>query len=329
MKRFVFLPLIAALLVVGLAAPAGAIDKCKVKVDKKTGLIRVDATGVTAPITWGSEAGQEVNSFANEGTCVDSGKAKKCELAAPATLAAKTPPDGCTLYLADGSANDCSVWIKGCVPGSRSSSECGDGNADGAEACDGADLSGQTCQSAGFLYGTLTCDVACALDTAACTNDRYQDNGDGTVTDRQTNLMWEQKTGTATGYSGANVCPAGPNCGDSHHADNVYTWSTGSPYNPDGTAFTSFLAALNGPSPFAGHDDWRLATITELQSVVVAGPAPTIDPVFGPTQSDGYLSSSTSHDYPYSVWYVYFLNGNTGGTGKTGNSFVRAVRAGS
>lgn len=72
---------------------------------------------------------------------------------------------------------------------------CGNTNSEVGEECDGLDLNSQTCQSAGFLYGTLACS-ACALDTTGCTDTRYQDNGDGTVTDRQTNLMWEQKTGT-------------------------------------------------------------------------------------------------------------------------------------
>jgi hypothetical protein len=40
---------------------------------------------------------------------------------------------------------------------------------------------------------------------------RFVDNGDGTVTDTRTGLMWEQKTDD----------------GSIHDKDNVYTWSTG------------------------------------------------------------------------------------------------------
>lgn len=46
---------------------------------------------------------------------------------------------------------------------------CGDGVKDGAEACDGDDLGGQTCADVGdFVDGDLACTAACALDTSAC-----------------------------------------------------------------------------------------------------------------------------------------------------------------
>src|SRR5213078_3331138 len=64
----------------------------------------------------------------------------------------------------------------------------------------------------------------------------YVDNGDGTVTDNTTGLIWEKKTGTV----------GTPNPSDVHDVNNSYTWSGVSPYqNPDGTLFTTFLATLN------------------------------------------------------------------------------------
>ncbi|MFN2428237.1 MAG: collagen-like protein [Candidatus Binatia bacterium] len=99
------------------AAPAQAIDKCKVKISK-TGVIDVAASGVTGILRWGSEAGAESNTFFNAGTCVADGKAKACQFADPLTLAAKTPPQGCTIYLDDDGAA-CSAWIRGCTPGAR------------------------------------------------------------------------------------------------------------------------------------------------------------------------------------------------------------------
>lgn len=47
---------------------------------------------------------------------------------------------------------------------------CGDGTADGDEACDGADLGGKTCDDFGFQFGALKCTPGCAHDTSACTN---------------------------------------------------------------------------------------------------------------------------------------------------------------
>src|SRR5437762_12871378 len=84
----------------------------------------------------------------------------------------------------------------------------------------------------------------------------YVDNGDGTVTDNQTGLMWEKKTGTV----------GTPNP-DLHDVNNFYTWSGVGPYyqNPDGTLFTPFLATLNLDASSSGrsicranHCDWRI-----------------------------------------------------------------------
>jgi subtilisin-like proprotein convertase family protein len=47
---------------------------------------------------------------------------------------------------------------------------CGDGVVEGAEACDGVDLSGMTCPDVDpmFTGGALACDAACAFDTSGC-----------------------------------------------------------------------------------------------------------------------------------------------------------------
>jgi hypothetical protein len=45
---------------------------------------------------------------------------------------------------------------------------CGNGVIDGDEACDGAALDGQTCITAGFDFGEISCDAECALDTSGC-----------------------------------------------------------------------------------------------------------------------------------------------------------------
>jgi len=81
---------------------------------------------------------------------------------------------------------------------------------------------------------------------------RYGDNGDGTVTDYDTGLQWEQKTDDAS----------------VHDKDNTYAWSDGGGgfTQPDGAAFKVFLGTLNNGTSsegsatsgcFAGHCDWR------------------------------------------------------------------------
>lgn len=155
-------------------------------------------------------------------------------------------------------------------------------------------------------------DGVAALDSVR----RWVDNGDGTVTDYVTGLMWEQKDDN----------------GGIHDKDDVYTWSSGSPYDPDGTAFTVFLDTLNGGATgvgdcdsgdrltqnggFAGHCDWRLPTIAELRTILL-GPAPCTtsscidEDVFGPTASvpSLYWSATSSSSSAAFAWVVIFPNG--------------------
>lgn len=45
---------------------------------------------------------------------------------------------------------------------------CGDGTVNGEEQCEGDDLAGATCQSLGFVAGTLSCASDCRYDTSRC-----------------------------------------------------------------------------------------------------------------------------------------------------------------
>lgn len=174
--------------------------------------------------------------------------------------------------------------------------------------------------------------------------DRFVDNGDGTVTDRETGLQWEQKV---TGSGGQNLA-------DPHDVDNVYDWSVGDDGTaPDGTAFTDFLVKLNGgptgvgncvvngstqTGGFAGHCDWRLPTIAELKTIVdtavsgCGGGSPCIDPTFGPTGTTRlYWSASTSAADAEFALTVDFSNGGAPSLFKVGPppASARAVRGGS
>jgi len=148
---------------------------------------------------------------------------------------------------------------------------------------------------------------------------RFTDNGDGTVTDTRTALMWEKKTQD----------------GSVHDNDDLYTWSTSSPYNPDGTAFFGFLAWLNGKTPFAGYSNWRLPTVAELKTIVDlsvpgcgSGQACVDQTVFGPTQAADYWSASTVPLSSIDAWGMSFFYGSEGVINKTGTAYIRAVRGG-
>jgi hypothetical protein len=93
---------------------------------------------------------------------------------------------------------------------------------------------------------------------------RFVDNGDGTITDRTTRLMWEKKC----------RCP-----GNLHDADRRMYWSF------DGREETlwDWLRAVNneGGKGFAGYDDWRAPNVKELYSLFDESRRdPSIDPVF-------------------------------------------------
>jgi hypothetical protein len=218
---------------------------------------------------------------------------------------------------------------------------CGNGVIEGGEVCEFNNLNGQTCQSQGFVGGQLSCKVGtCVFDTSGCFATRFVDNGDGTVTDHKTGLQWEQK----------DNLDMMANFADPHDADNGYTWSAHSPA-ADGSVYTDFLATLNngvsefGTGPvtgcFAGHCDWRLPSMLELQDIVDGtqgncggGSGACIDPAFGPTWVDidfGYGSATTLSYAPALTWTVNFLSGETDVSffSKPNYFHFRAVRGGS
>ena len=158
-----------------------------------------------------------------------------------------------------------------------------------------------------------------ALGTGGtCDRPRFEDNGDGTVTDWLTGLQWERKT----------------NDGTVHDLDNVYSWSAG-PSAANGTAFTDFLFQLDFPlGCFAGQCDWRLPTLAELQTILSdpypCATSPCVDQAaFGPTIAGGYWSATTYATAMNTAWFVDFSLGSANiSAGKFVNAGVRAVRAG-
>jgi hypothetical protein len=250
-----------------------------------------------------------------------------------------TTCDG-NLATADSSLSTCTSNLSTCNTQLTTAQLCGNDKIDPGEQCDQSNLNGKTCVTQGFVGGTLKCGAGCSFDTSGCFTQaqRFTDNGDGTVTDHQTGLMWAKKTGTTNSASTTGV----------DDVNNVYTWSTGDNL-ADGTAFTSFLATLNNGASsdggattaitgcFANHCDWRLPSIVELRGIVdpsaTGCSTPTglcIDPTFGPTQSSNYWSATTvAGAPPDGVWVVNFSNGDVFGDLKaTGNVFARAVRSG-
>jgi len=116
------LPLACAALAVAatlLPGPrAGALERCKVKVDPRDGTLLVSARGAAGPLLWGPSAAGATRPFANAASCLVGATAKACVLGDPGTAARITPPPLCTLHLSDGSGT-CAAYLRGCVPGAR------------------------------------------------------------------------------------------------------------------------------------------------------------------------------------------------------------------
>ncbi|MBT4526824.1 MAG: DUF1566 domain-containing protein, partial [Deltaproteobacteria bacterium] len=120
------------------------------------------------------------------------------------------------------------------------------------------------------------------------------DNGDGTVTDADTGLMWQQNKLIL----------------ESHSWDSAFT----------------YCKAL----ALAGYNDWRLPDINELKSLVdYSKMTPSIDTTFFPNTSwYDYWSSTTGADSTGDAWAVSSGFGSSRYRNKSKSKNIRAVRAG-
>ncbi|TVQ96995.1 MAG: DUF1566 domain-containing protein, partial [Desulfovibrionales bacterium] len=135
----------------------------------------------------------------------------------------------------------------------------------------------------------------------------FSDNGDGTVTDTKTGLMW-QKCSSGQFYDGnANVC-------------------TGSHATMSWEEALSHAQTLS----LAGFTDWRLPNRDELQTLVDdTRNNPAIDQIFAQnTVSHWYWSSTSSVHNGIYAWLLNFQSGHIAYVAKNNRSHVRVVRSG-
>ncbi len=171
-------------------------------------------------------------------------------------------------------------------------------------------------------YDAAGTEIACAdtgqdgdkLAGVAWPNPRFTDNGDGTVTDNLTGLMWLKDANCANTIS----------------------------YNPDSTGNGSvtwqhaldFVAGINAgtySSCGGGHTGWRLPNDIELESLVDSSaynPALPAGHPFTSVQADYYWSSTTYAGNTAVAWIVGMSGGYVYYDNKTNNYYVWPVRSG-
>jgi hypothetical protein len=140
---------------------------------------------------------------------------------------------------------------------------------------------------------------------AADPANRFADHGDGTVTDRETGLMWKRCSEGQT-WDG-NTCTG---------IASTHTWPQ--------------ALALAEHARYAGKDDWRVPDIKELMSIVEhACHSPAIDlSIFPGTPGGWYWSSQPNTSCSGGAWCASFSYGDAGTDDEGSPNHVRLVSGG-
>ena len=142
-----------------------------------------------------------------------------------------------------------------------------------------------------------------AYNTPAWTGVRFMDNGDGTVTDNLTALIWLKNA----------------NC------FGIRTWATAL---NDANTLASGSCGLTDSSSAGG---WRLPNVNELHSLIdltQSNPALPSGHHFAGVQSNYYWSSTTDASYTALAWDVDLYDGYVDNFYKDGYFYVWPVRGG-
>ena len=158
------------------------------------------------------------------------------------------------------------------------------------------------------LLATLFASLFLLTSPILYAEEQYTDNGDGTVTDTETKLMWKQ-------------CSEGQSGKDCSGEAAKYKWDD---------AMSKFGKGVS----FAGHSDWRMPTKEELRTLVYCSNGipqeeawdeacdgkddkageyqkPTINQKVFPNTKDDFYWSSTERDASTARGVYFYDGGNT------------------
>jgi len=160
------------------------------------------------------------------------------------------------------------------------------------------------CQKLGSSY---TCRGQFADWAPAYNASSFVDNGDGTVTDKRSGLVWQQNIGV----SFAGACAA--RYASASVAVDACTWEQAK----------SYCASLR-----LTGTEWRLPTRAELESIVdTSRSSPALDVrLFPDTLAQWFWSSSAKVNSTDSAWFVDFSAGSASYKAKSTALRVRCVR---
>jgi len=144
----------------------------------------------------------------------------------------------------------------------------------------------------------------------------YTDNGDGTITDNNTGLMWQK---CSVGQNNDTTCSGTVGGYSWYEATGTYdrTW------NPNSENVCGNLT-------LGGYSDWRLPAKKELRDIVdysIPYFGPTINTTYFPNTYWSFYWSSTTYAYdPDDAWDVNFDSGSDSRALKAGGYSIRCVR---
>ena len=169
-----------------------------------------------------------------------------------------------------------------------------------------------------LCYNSANSAAACPTDQpgqdasyrSEASSPSYKDNGDGTITDNRTGLMWVK-----SGYADTDTTPATTYTADG--AWRRYLWE-------DSILYCERL-------DYAGHADWRLPKVKELVSIMDFQSRPVINAAyFTNTRSGLYDTSTTNAAILGFKMDVNFDAGEVGSNNKAAEpKCVRCVRGAS